>query len=207
MSKGKGLMPVPSPPAHAALAITFFTTIGECVWFLGPSVLPRQLFPTSAEETWWAGRKTGSGLQAASWTPLVLCLHLDKVHLFWWFISEYEKEHQGKLLSLEVQRAAQFTRDLKLKKSLLLQITPCIKGEKFPKNLKAWYARRLLHLVSVNNMHILRLWKHSLFIDLIFWQTSIYVVAKTVCQKGLFFISILNLASTVTYSLTSSLGQ
>lgn len=64
----------------------------------------------------------------------------------------------------------------------------------------------LLHLLSVNNMHILHLRKQA-FIDLIFWQIRIYVVAKTVCQKGLFLISVLILVSTVTYSLTSSLGH
>jgi len=117
MSKGEGLMPVPSPPACAALTFKIFTTMGEGVWFLCPSVLPRQLFPTSWEETWWAGRKAGSDLQTASWTALVSCLHLDKVQLlyvlFRWFISEYECIQEEQLLNLEMHRSPYFTWDLK----------------------------------------------------------------------------------------------
>lgn len=120
MGKREGSVPVPSPPARASLTINFFTTMVEGVWFLALSMLPRQLFPTSSEETWWSGRKAGSALQAASSTSLALWLHLNKVQLlyvlFWWFISEYENKQGEQLGSLEVHSSPCLTQDLKQNK-------------------------------------------------------------------------------------------
>lgn len=45
MSKGEGLMPVPSPAACAALTVNFFTAMGEGVWFLVQARCPGSCFP------------------------------------------------------------------------------------------------------------------------------------------------------------------
>lgn len=79
LNEGKWL--VPSLLACGTQTITFFSTLRESAWFLCPRVLPKHLFSTSSQETWWAERKAGSGLWDAKWTFLVLCIHLDKVWL------------------------------------------------------------------------------------------------------------------------------
>lgn len=140
----EGFVLVPSPPACATLTIRFFTVMGEGAWFFGPSVVPRQLLPTSS---WWAKRRGGSclwteldfsGIMFTPWqstTPV----HSLLIMYFWvwrWTGRTLPKSQVAQVSLL--QRESEF----KEKKSLLLHITPWNKGEKFPMILKAWYARK-----------------------------------------------------------------